>query len=111
MQKEKFNFDFPLLEPWEEISAHEEMISAELKKEVRKDDPLFGKEASAIARRKDCDDILFEIEGMPERFAVVHLTWSGKKDLHSGFPETTLYSSLDKWKKECMLPDHEDYTS
>lgn len=111
MQKEKSRFDFPLLEPWEIISAHEEMISAELKKEVREDGLLFGKEASPIARRKDCDDILFEIEGMNEQFAVVHLTWSGKKDAHPGFPSTTLYSNLENWRQECMLPDHEDYTS
>lgn len=110
MQKEKHSFPFPLLEPWEEVTAYGEQISEELKKEVREDGILYRKEAVAIVRRKDCDDVLFDIQGMKEKLAVIHLTWSGKKDPNSGWPFTTLFSDLESWKTECMIPDHEDYT-
>ena len=110
MQINGFQFPFELLEPWEEIQDGSEPIVAELKKEVREDGILYDVAAQAIARRVDCDDVLFKLEGKKEEFAVVHLTWSGRRDPNPGWPSTTLYSDIASWNTECMIPDHEDYT-
>jgi len=110
MQKMNFEFPFQLLEPWFAVDDGVALVD-ELKKELRKDSILHGAEVEAIARRSDCDDVLFEIKkGMSERFAVVHLTWSGKTDSNEGWPSTTLYTDIEIWKIECMEPDHDDFT-
>ena len=100
-----------LLIPWghcpQDIAAAAE---AELLREVPPGHPLRGVRVRALAQRRDCDDVLFEIAASPAgRFAVVHLTWSGREDQHASFPSTTFYDSLDTWRRDCMIPDHEDW--
>lgn len=104
-------FDFDLLDPWEEVVGDGRGLVDELKRELRTDHVLHGLAAEACARRIDCDDVLFRISGRDEQFAVVHLTWSGKIDPNEGWPFTTLYADIENWKSECMMPDHEDYTT
>ena len=58
--------------------SHAQSFVAELQRELSPEHPLFGQRFIAVARRFDCDDALFRIEGAPERFAVVHLTWRGQ---------------------------------
>ena len=86
-------------------------LVAELNRELRADSELHGIEAKAIAIRCDCDDVLFRIEGRAEKFAVVHLTWSGKNDQNEGWPSTELFDDAEDWRIRCMIPDHEDYTA
>ena len=107
----KFDFPFRLLKPWVELNKHGDSLVAELKKELREDGLLFGASFKAIACRGDCDDVLFKVRGREYKFAVVHLTWCGKKDPNKVWPFTTPYSDLKAWKSECMEPDHEDFTS
>ena len=51
-------------------------IAQELLREVGVGHPLHGLPVRTLARRQDCDDVLFAIEDGTERVAVVHLTWT-----------------------------------
>jgi hypothetical protein len=102
---------FELVDPWVDLRDDGAALVAELKKELRDDCDLYGLEFKAIAHRCDCDDVLFRIEGRSEKFAVVHLTWSGKTDQNKGFPWTVLYVDAEDWRTKCMIPDQEDYTA
>jgi hypothetical protein len=99
---------FPLKMPWI-AEDNGEPLEAELKRELRTDGLLQGKQVKAIARRIDCDDVLFTVEDSDYPLAVVHLTWAGKTDQNKGWPETALYSGWEAWRTECMLPDAEEY--
>ena len=87
-----------LQEPWRAVASDDERLAAELQREVGPGHVLFGKNVRVIARRFDRDDVLCEVEGTVPSFAVVHLTWTGKRDLDPGFPRTTLYRSLADWE-------------
>jgi len=83
---------------------------AELQREVRRDHPLFGKRAKALAAAEDRDDVLFEIsEGGGRTYAVVHLTWSRRMEPFAKIPWTEVFGSLAQWL-ERMKADHGDYT-
>jgi hypothetical protein len=110
MKIENTALPFDLLEPWGELPDDGSRLLAELHRELRTDHILYGVEARAIAMRCDCDDVLFRIEGRPEQFAVVHLTWSGTVDPNKGWPSTDLFADIEDWRTTCMMPDHEDYT-
>ena len=71
--------NFQWLEPWHfsELSG----VAAELKKEIGPGHPLFGHDAKAIGRKDDRDDVWFRIPSEPSKFAVLHLTWSGTREL------------------------------
>jgi hypothetical protein len=103
-------FDFELLAPWECVPDDGSRLVAELHRELRTDHILHGVQAQALAMRCDCDDVLFQIDGRPEHYAVVHLTWSGAVDPNKGWPHTELYTDASDWRLKCMMPDHEDYT-
>lgn len=85
-------------------------LAAELSKELARGHPLYGAKARAIARRSDCDDVLFVVRGDRRRYAVVHLTWSSKPE-PAGWPAFELYDSLAQWLQERMLPDREAWTA
>ena len=106
MNKLPDNFQFRV--PWHptELPLHEE-----LSLELAERHPLYSVRARAIARRQDNDDVLFELSGenAPAAFAVVHLTWSGKPDSHSGFPGVELFATFSDWMERCMAPDADDW--
>ena len=91
------------LEPWRQAVPG---LEAELKNEVGESHPLFGKKAISVARRKDSDDVLFLLLDHPSPLAVVHLTWTGRQERSSSWPQTTFYTSLQDWVERCMKPDH-----
>lgn len=99
---------FPLKMPWI-AEDNGEPLEAELKREMRTDGLLYEKQVKAIARRIDCDDVLFSVEDPDYPLAVVHLTWAGKTDQNKGWPEITQYCGWEAWRTACMLPDAEDY--
>jgi len=94
------------LEPWEPCPAG---LEKELFIEVGPGHPLHDCRAASVARRRDCDDVLFVIEGGSHPFAVVHLTWTGKRERDPEWPGADLYSSLQDWIDRRMKPDHEDF--
>ena len=73
---------------------------------------LYNSKFSAIAHDQSNDDVLFEIskQGFEKRFAVVHLTWTGKKE-RKGYPFMTFYETFDDFKFSKMsvaITDRED---
>ena len=105
----KFDLPFDLLEPWEEVAEEAEGLTVELKKELRSDSELFGEEVVPIAKRADCDDVLYLMVNSPPRVAVVHLTWSGRKASNKGWPSVSIFKDLEAWRTERMIPDYEDF--
>jgi hypothetical protein len=95
------------LDPWQPTQPG---LESELEREIGPGHPLFGRRAIAVGRRSDNDDVLFWVPGSPTPYAVVHLTWTGKRERSPQWPATTAYASLDEWRQQCMLHDHEEYT-
>jgi hypothetical protein len=94
-----------VLEPWHLVNDElARALESELRRELSPDHLLGGRAFLAVARRQDCDDVLFQVEGVG--FAVVHLTWSGRVDPR--WPRTEIYGSLDDWIERRMKPDHEE---
>ena len=100
-------------EPWNELQIEQKIaFEDELKKELgineksfldifRKPEKhiLFDSEFSAFCHNQRNDDVLFEISKpkFEKQFALVHLTWTSKKE-KQGFPNTTFYSDFDDFK-------------
>lgn len=99
--------EFAWLKPWVTAGTHGTALVSELHKELNFNHILFGKCHSAIGRRIDCDDVLFECTD--GTFALVHLTWLGKKDLHPDFPWTQLFETFQQFTEKVMIPDSNDY--
>ena len=66
-----------LLSPWYYIDDVSDSFSKELQKEVAPGHELYGVKISAVARRYDCDDFLFELHEHACKLAFVHLTFHG----------------------------------
>jgi hypothetical protein len=82
-------------------------MERQLNAELSRAHALHSLPVRALARREDCDDVLFAIEDGTRRVAVVHLTWS-KTPQPIGFPTTTIFASLDAWRVDGMQADHDD---
>ena len=85
---------------WEGIENGKEYFKSELVKEINKEHILYGIEVKEIARREDCDDVLFLLLDGSNRYAVVHLTWSGKSEDSKNYPRTRLYNNIEELIKE-----------
>jgi hypothetical protein len=94
------------LEPWRPASSG---LEAELEREINPQHLLFGRKAISVGRRDDRDDVLFLLPDNPDPLAVVHLTWTGKRETNPKWPHTTFYSSLDDWMERCMKADHLEF--
>ena len=90
--------------PWHPIEASPG-LAEELRREVPAGHRLFNLPVKAIARRSDCDDVLFQIEDGSGRVAVVHLTWRVESD--TTWPFTGIYESLESWFARGMIDDEE----
>jgi signal recognition particle subunit SEC65 len=98
------------LEPWDSLCVEPTYFEKELYREVGEQHVLFNKKVTALGRRYDCDDVLFQVHNSEFHFAVVHLTYSSKREKESKYPRTKIYKDLNNWINECMIPDHSDYT-
>jgi hypothetical protein len=100
-----------ILTPWRIIAPSEtedaQRLAAELARELVPGHVLYGIRAKAVAMRIDRDDVLFEVEGVACRLAVVHLTWS--KEPAPRWPAARLFESWESWLEDEMRPSHEDY--
>jgi hypothetical protein len=95
------------LEPWRAVVSG---LEVELKNELGEGHPLFGQKAISVARRYDNDDVLFLLLEHASPLAVVHLTWTGRKEKNSQWPHTMLFASLDDFVEGCMKRDHGEHT-
>src|SRR6266508_3561019 len=95
--------------PWVPVSKeHTPMLEAELSRELPAGHALYGRQARAIARRLDRDDVLFLLDGGP-RVAVVHLTYSSRPEQAPEWPWARVFVNLEEWVQLCMLRDHAEY--
>ena len=91
------------VEPWHKVVPG---LEGELRNEVSDGHALYGRKAISVARRQDSDEVLFLLLDHPSPLAVVRLTWSGRPERNSNWPQTTFYTSLQDWIERCMRPDH-----
>jgi hypothetical protein len=94
--------------PWVPVDQQDEDLVRELECEVGDRHALWGRKTRALARRIDADDVLFEINGDDISYAVVHLRWSGKRELDPRWPRVGFFPSLELWSAEWMLKERAD---
>jgi hypothetical protein len=101
------------LEPWCSATQMGEHIAQgwqrQLQIEVPPGHALFGVPVKLLARGNG-DDALFEILDGSGRVANVHLTWS-KSQERLPWPGTDIYSSLQDWVEQVMVPEHQEWVS
>lgn len=97
--------DLNILRPWQQIE-NPQFYENELKKEIGILHPLFWKKVTAIGKRSDRDDVLFEVTGA-RKYAVVHLSY--KKEYSRTFPVTHLYQDWTDLFKNRLLQEHRDW--
>lgn len=84
----------PLPEPWLVLPEERRPgFTAELAKEVTAGHALSGEVVIPIAKCGHCDSVVFSVERQPLRWALVHLTWSGRSE-SPPWPKTTLHPTL-----------------
>lgn len=75
-------------------------LELELARELTCSHPLHGLRCRAIARRKDQDDVLYELDAPGRPLALVHLTWSGTTE-SAGLPHAVIFNTLEEfWRSE-----------
>ena len=97
------------LEPWDSLCSDGGSFEEELYKELGKNHILYSKKVSAIGRRYDRDEYLFQVSDPDFKIAVVHLTFSGKKENDNNFPRTKIYKDINDWISNCMMIDHYEF--
>jgi hypothetical protein len=95
--------------PWQGLQGSGAALVRELARELPHGHVLDGLPVVALARRVDCDDILFATADPAKPLAVVHLTWTGSRERDPTSPWTTLYQSWQDWAERCLVPDHKEY--
>jgi hypothetical protein len=71
-------------------------FETELLRELKPGHPLFGIPISAIGRRYDQDDVLFELLDGSGRVAEVHLTWARERETPP-WPDSSSFENFDDW--------------
>ncbi len=98
------------LEPWSSIDKSLGIrLVEELVRELPAAHPLHNVPVIAIARRSDCDDILFRPDDESGRVAVVHLTWRMAAEPDPRYPPCLTFATLDEWAERCMGADHREW--
>jgi hypothetical protein len=41
----------------------------------------------------------------------VHLTWPGRPERNTNWPQTTFYPSLEEWLERCMKADYLEFNT
>jgi hypothetical protein len=97
------------LVPWHPVDdpAVRRSLLAEFQRELPRGHVLTGASLTVIARRQDRDDVLFALSD--GRVAIVHLTYSRKRERLPDYPRTWLYETIDRFVEEAMKPAHRDW--
>lgn len=96
------------LDPWVPLEAGKiaEGLKRELLREIATGHPLCDHPLTAVGRRVDNDDVLYLVHAEPPQLAVVHLTWSGKRETSPEWPGTSFFPTVAEWVAKCMKVDH-----
>jgi hypothetical protein len=100
------------LVPWYSVADDTAQISGmelELASELSAGHPLFGLPVRTLARRYDCDDVLFAVEDGTGRVALVHLTWTQCPPERPPWPYTIIFPDLEAWAVLSMQADAEEF--
>jgi hypothetical protein len=110
-------------EPWNELQIEQKIaFEDELTKELginkesfvdfnkQEKHILYDSEFSAFCHAQRNDNVLFEVRkhGLDKQFALVHLTWTSKKEKEC-YPNTTFYSDFDNFKYSRMYEDKAEW--
>lgn len=100
------------LAPWDPIEggAPDDGTVRELRREIGDRHVLHGVPVRPVGRRRDRDDVLFELLDGSGRLAAVHLTYATRREADPRWPETTLFESLGDFERE-MRDDHAEWTA
>ena len=104
------------LEPWWCFCLDEpefgRSFEEELLKELCDSHVLFPHRliARAIAKREDCDDVLFWLPGADQLLAIVHLTWNCNRETDSKWPRTLLQDSLPDFVAREMVRSNREWS-
>jgi len=96
-----------LLEPWYSLVDPEPRLGQELYKEISKNHILYGEKVNAIARRRDNDDVLFELIDSKNKYAIVHLTWKSKIEKDVSYPRTQIFNNWLDLYNDRIVADHD----
>lgn len=99
------------LPPWQRLEGTGDEFVTELQRELPSQHVLGGLSAVAVARRSDCDEVLFVTNDPIAPLALVRLTWADRKESDSRRPLTTLYKDWRDWANRCLRPDNENHCS
>jgi len=98
--------------PWHSVvddPAQVARMALQLSRELAPGHPLYGLPVRTLARRQDCDVVLFAIEDGSGRVAVVHLAWTRSPPERPPCPRAVLYPSLPAWAAERMRADTQEF--
>ena len=81
-------------------------------KRTTKEHTQTGTEFSAFCHDQRNDDVLFEIQNSnrDDKFVLVHLTWTGKKE-QEGYPKMEYFKDYNEFVTSRMIPDKIDWES
>jgi hypothetical protein len=97
-----------LVEPWHTVSPERRaQLEAEVVRELPPGHVLAGRPLAAAAARSDRDDVLFEVPGLG--YAVVHLTWSSRRETSPEWPRAEVFTSIEEWRERVMQREHEEF--
>lgn len=84
--------------PWVLVKGWEEKkrLLDEITRELPSGHVLEGEQLVPVARREDCDDVLFVIP-RDMRLAVVHLTWSRGRETDPRWLHTMIVDGWSEW--------------
>ena len=100
---------FQWLDPWQDIDDNNEVFVRELLLELSSQHAFYGLSFAAIAKRVDCDDVLFSTSDHSAPYVVVHMTWRGREESDLRWPHAVGFKSWGDWIERCFLPDHNEY--
>ena len=70
----------------------------ELQRELSDDHVLKGVAVETVAHRGAAnDDVLFRRIAEPQRYAIVHLTWSGRPDIDARWPSVVFEGTFEEF--------------
>jgi hypothetical protein len=96
------------LVPWKRLSAKSAAyFEGEIRRELGKGHPLYGRNCRAVSVTVESDDVLFYLDDTT--VAQVHLTFTPNPPERPGWPRFKMFGSLGDWMIQVMIEDHVDH--
>src|SRR5882672_6703480 len=92
-----------VLEAWgwrDPVAAVAQSLCTELQRELPPGHLLYGRAVETVAYREDQDDVLFRHRDQKDRFTVIHLTWTRKREINAEHPSVCFDGTLAEFLRE-----------